>query len=81
MKNISEFATIRYRKGFKTYGTFNPETDTRDLSLEFDEEIADAYNYVLMMYQKYGECEKWNILLQRLQAISDLKDEILNECS
>ena len=40
------------KAGAKTYGEYNPATDTRDLLAEAQEELLDAINYLAMMYLK-----------------------------
>ena len=45
-------AVDRMQMGSKTYGEFNPETDTRCLLSECQEELLDAINYLAMQYEQ-----------------------------
>ena len=46
---IQRCALARMEEGAKKYGTFDAESDTRDLFQEMEDELLDLMNYAAMM--------------------------------
>lgn len=48
IETVLREALEKYRRGEVKYGPFIPETETRDLLREAEEEILDGINYLAM---------------------------------
>ncbi len=48
----------KYSYGAEKYGDFKPQSDTRDLIAEAEDEILDAINYLAMFLVKLEEMKK-----------------------
>ena len=55
---VFALATTRMQGGAKTYGEFNPATDTRCMYHEAQEEILDAIVYLGMQYLNLDEMRR-----------------------
>src|SRR3990172_4885723 len=68
-KLLDEFcaeARKRELQGMQTYGPFDPEEDTRNLSQEAQDEVIDVLNYMRFFHRKYPDAYEHNLSVRRL---------------